>query len=243
MAIKLPTKKRKPITLNPKVTVMYSKPKVGKSSAVSKLEDNLILDLEGSCNHLEGFIMNINNLADLREIGREIVKQEYPYKYITVDTITKLEEMSLGLAAQLYKATPMGRSWTGTDVATLPNGAGFKYWRDAFFKVLNEIQNWAPHIILIAHLKDKLIGKKGEEINAMDLELMGKSKFLVAANADAIGYLYRKDNQCIINFNANNDNIVVGARPPHLRNKEVILSEMGENGELTTYWNKIFKPE
>ena len=63
-------------------------------------------------------------------------------------------------------------------------------------------------------------------------------KRIITSQSDAIGYLYRKGNQNILSF-ATNDSIVCGARPDHLRNKEVIISEMTDNG-LVTSWDKVY---
>ena len=51
--------------------------------------------------------------------------------------------------------------------------------------------------------------------------------------------MYRKGNQTIINFN-NNDGVTCGARPDHLRNQQVVVSEMDEKGKINTNWSKIY---
>jgi hypothetical protein len=73
-----------------------------------------------------------------------------------------------------------------------------------------------------------------------NIDLTGKIKSLICANADAIGYMFRKGNQTVINFK-NNDNVTCGARPDHLRNEEIVVSEMNDKGEIKTHWNKIYK--
>jgi hypothetical protein len=51
--------------------------------------------------------------------------------------------------------------------------------------------------------------------------------------------LYRKGNKNILSFKTNDD-IACGARPEHLRNEEIVIAEVDENGEYKTYWNKVF---
>lgn len=46
MAIVLPTSKIQPTETEPRVLVIFSKPKSGKSTALSLLDNNLILDTE-----------------------------------------------------------------------------------------------------------------------------------------------------------------------------------------------------
>ena len=134
----------------------------------------------------------------------------------------------------------MGKNFDGDNVTTLANGAGYLYIRQAFFQVLDFIDTLAPHIILSGHIKDKVVDDKGELVMAANIDLTGKIKSLICANADAIGYMFRKGNQTIINFK-NNDNVTCGARPVHLRDEEIVISDMNEKGEIKTHWNKIYK--
>jgi len=72
----------------------------------------------------------------------------------------------------------------------------------------------------------------------LEMDLSGKLKRVMAAKADAIGYLYRKDNQTFLNFNGGGDTIIE-ARSPHLTNKEFLLVEKSEKG-FTNNWSQIF---
>ncbi|NBP67859.1 MAG: hypothetical protein EBU52_03870, partial [Cytophagia bacterium] len=101
------------------------------------------------------------------------------------------------------------------------------------------LKGLAPHVILVGHIKDTLLEKNGAEFNSLDLDLTGKLKRITTSNADAIGYLYRKGNQNILSFKTS-DEIACGARPDHLRNAEIVLSEIQEDGSVVTHWDKIF---
>jgi len=236
--IVLPTKKVKAERVNPKRIVIYSKPKTGKTTAFAGLDDNLILDLENGAEYVEALKIPINNLQELLDAGKAIKEAGKPYKYITVDTVTALEEMIMPLAIKLYRQTPMGKNYDGDNVTTLPNGAGYLYIRQAFFQVLDFIDNLAPTIILSGHIKDKVVDDKGEMVMAANIDLTGKIKSLICANADAIGYMYRKSNKVILSFKTN-DEVTCGARPEHLRNEEIVISEMNDN-KLEFHWNKVF---
>ena len=132
----------------------------------------------------------------------------------------------------------MGKNFDGDTVVTLPNGAGYLYIRQTFFQVLDFIDTLAPTIILSGHIKDKVVDDKGEMVMSANIDLTGKIKSLICANADAIGYMYRKGNQTILSFKTS-DEVTCGARPEHLRNEEIVISEM-INGTLTTDWSKVF---
>jgi hypothetical protein len=240
--IELPTKKVLATRANPKRLVIYSKPKAGKTSALALLDDCLLLDFEKGSDYVDAMKLKIDSLQTLKEVGAEIVKAGKPYRYIAVDTVTALEELCLGYAKSLYMDTPMGKTFAGDNVLKLPNGAGYLYLREAFFKILDYIETLVPEdgsIILLGHLKDKNIDVAGKEVAAVDLDLTGKIKSLVCAKADAIGLLSRKGNQVILNFKTS-DEITCGARPDHLKNQEIILTE-SIDGNLVASWDKVFK--
>ena len=238
MSIVLPTKKVKAERVNPKRIVIYSKPKTGKTTAYAGLEDNLILDLENGSDYVEALKVKVSNLQELLDTGKAIKAAGNPYKFITIDTVTALEDMIMPLAIKLYRQTPMGKNFDGDTVTTLPNGAGYLYIRQAFFQVLDFIDTLAPTIILSGHIKDKVVDDKGEMVMSANIDLTGKIKSLICANADAIGYMYRKGNETILSFKTT-DEVTCGARPDHLRNQEIVVSEMID-GVIKTSWNKIF---
>ena len=239
MAIVLPTKKIKADRVNPKRLIIYSKPKTGKTSAFAGLENNLLLDLENGADYVDALKVKISSLQELLDAGKAIKEAGKPYTYVTIDTVTALEDMVMPLAIKLYKQTSMGKNYDGDNVLSLPNGAGYLYLRQAFFQVLDFIDTLAPHIILSGHIKDKQVDDKGEMVMAANIDLTGKIKSLICANADAIGYMFRKDNQTILSFKTN-DGVTCGARPEHLRDKEIVISEMNEKGELNIHWDKVY---
>ena len=239
MGIVLPTKKVKADRVNPKRLIVYSKPKTGKTTAFAGLDDNLIIDLENGADYVEAMKVKANNLQELKEVGKAIKDAGYPYQYITIDTVTALEDMVMPLAINLYKQTAMGKNYSGDSVLTLPNGAGYLYVRQAFFQVLDFIDTLAPHIILSGHIKDKVVDDKGEMVMSANIDLTGKIKSLICANADAIGYMFRKGNKTILSFKTSEE-VTCGARPEHLRNEEIVVSEMNDKGELEFHWDKIY---
>ena len=236
--LKLPTKKVEASRINPKRLVLYSKPKTGKTTALANLENNLILDFENGSDYVDALKVKISNLEELKEIGQQIKAANYPYKYISIDTVTMLEDMILPQALKLYQKTPMGKNYND-DVLKLPQGAGYLYLREAFFSVLDYIDTLAPHIILSGHIRDKVVDDTGKLVEASSIDLKGKIRSLICSQSDAVGYVYRKDKQTFISFKSN-DEITCGARPDHLKNQEILLAEEVD-GVYKTYWEKIYK--
>ena len=240
MSIVLPTKKVGVNRINPKRLIIYSKPKTGKTSAFAGLDDNLIIDLESGADYVEALKIKVESLQELLEAGKAIKEAGKPYKYVTIDTVTALEDMVGPLAIKLYKQTSMGKHYDGDNILSLPNGAGYLYLRQAFFQVLDFIDTLAPHIILSGHIKDKQVDDKGEMVLAANIDLTGKIKSLICANADAIGYMYRKGNKTILSFKTSEE-VTCGARPEHLRNQEIVVSEMNDENVLSFHWDQIYK--
>ena len=236
----LPTKKVSATRVNPKRLIVYSKPKTGKTTAFAGLDNNLIIDLENGTDYVDALKIKANNLKELLDIGKQVIAAGKPYKFITIDTVTALEEMVAPLAVKKYRNTPMGKNFDGDNVITLPNGAGYLYIREAFFDILNYVDTLAEHVILSGHIKDKPVDDKGEMVMSANIDLTGKIKSLICANADAIGYMFRKGNNVILSFKTNEET-TCGARPDHLRNAEIVLSEINEKGEVVTHWDEVYK--
>ena len=229
---KLPKNKVGVLRKSPKNMVIYGPPKIGKTTALSQLDNCLIIDLENGSDMVEALKIKVNNLGMLAAVGKEIMKEQKPYKYVAIDTVTRLEEWCETEGKKIYTDTPMGKNFDkdnkGISVLSLPNGAGYLYLRIAFKRWMDRLNLLADHVILVGHLKDKMLDKKGKEVSSKDLDLTGKIKQITCANADAIGYIYREDDKTMISFNSQGD-ITAGSRCDHLKGQEMELD-----------WNKIF---
>lgn len=238
MTMILPTERVPASTKSPTKLLIYSSPKVGKTTLGAMLDNNLVLDFELGAKFVDAMKVEIPNLETLEECLTAIKAAKNPYRYGTVDTTTRLEEMVLPLSLKLYKNTPMGANFKGDNVLTLPNGAGYLYLREAYMKVSNMIDSCFERVIYFGHLKDKVLEKAGKEVSAKDIDLTGKIRNIACANADAIGYLYRDGKKTILSFVTTQD-VICGARPEHLRNKEIVVLEEVD-GKLVSHWDKIY---
>jgi hypothetical protein len=118
-------------------------------------------------------------------------------------------------------------------------GAGYPWLRQAFEDVVKRFKAITPHLILVGHVKDTMLEKNGNTFESLDINLTGKLKIFTTSKSDAIGYLYRKGDKNILSFKTQ-DEVVCGARPEHLRNKEITLSEIAEDGSFQSHWDQIF---
>jgi hypothetical protein len=236
----LPKERIKRDITNPKLFIIYGMAKVGKTVSTAQLEDCLIVDLRKETDHLkEGLWIKVNSIAELEELGKEIINQGKPYKYISIDNIKELELWCEDLGTKLYKASTIGKNFRGANVLDLPNGAGYRWLRIAFNKVIDYVETWAENIILIGHVKEKLLGhSSGIEFSATDLNLSGQLNQIICSRADTIGYMYRKTvgadkgspvEELRISFKARAD-LNCGTRVEHLRGKDILFD-----------WNEIYK--
>lgn len=247
MAITLPTIPTINIDQSPKNLVIIAKPKTGKTSLLAGLPNCLLLDFEDGSGYVRAMRIGINSIEDLTETAIAVDEAGYPYDYVAVDTMTALEDLCVGYAETLYSRSPMGKNWftpeTGGkakygSILALPEGSGYHWLRQAFEKVIGVIEKMAPKMILSGHIKDIFLDKDDNKVAASEIDLTGRLKRIVASRSDSIGYLFRKKNQTILTFKTDGD-VTCGARPEHLSNQEIVVSEkIGD--KLYTYWDKIF---
>ncbi|GEM_PF-576253 len=260
-------KKQETTRINPKKMLLFSHPKAGKTTAISGLKNALIIDLEDGSSFIKAdAIVNILAIAGertklepkevlnhpeglqeclnvLKELVEELKKSSFDY--IVIDTVTALVKIATYLASLMYKASPMGKNYTGHDVVKdLANGAGYEWLRQAYERILSSIEPHAKECAIeIGHVKDASIMKIGGDVSARDLQLPGKLKHILCQNADAVGYLFRKDGvNTIVSFKNDERDLATGARPEHLNNQEFILVQEEPKGsrKFIFNWDKIF---
>lgn len=264
--IKLPTERSVVTNYNPKLLIIGGRPKSGKSSLVAAIDDNLIIDLEDGYRALSVMKVQARSVKDLEEIKEAIIikgkeLRKAPYRFITIDNATRLEEMSLSLANDMYRNTPMGEKWgllkdakgmpirdskTGkfiqdpkADVRLLANGGGYLYLRKAIRHLIDMFKPLCETLILVTHIKDKQIRANNEEMSEMSIDLAGKTGDIVCGEADAIGMVYRSGNKTYISFEGG-DNTIKEARCPHLRGRKILVAESNDNNEVKFDASKLF---
>jgi len=240
MAIELPKGIVKAEHTDPRNLIIFSKPKQGKSRACASLPGALCIDLEnGGYDYIDAVKVKVSTVSELKEVCKAIIDAGRPYKFIVLDTITCLEEMVKPLALKLFQDTPAGSKFTGKDVLTAANGAGYGFLRTAIEMCIDMVAKCAPNIILVCHSKDAAIG--AGELTVKQIDLLGKTGRILASKSDAIGYLYRDDDSnTILSFNTNDKFVECGSRPEHLRNKDIVLGEMQEDGSVEYHWERIY---
>jgi hypothetical protein len=254
---------RKPKSNNPGIQIIYSVPKVGKTTIVSALEDHLVLELEqGGADYVSGRVQEITKPSEFNECLTLIKNSEKQVcTYLVVDTVTKLDEWSEIVGTYNYMNKPQGKKFNreGDDpqgkkilhndrrfetVHEIPQGYGYQHsrlvmtdWYDQLVELIT--LGKVKHIILLAHVKDKLIEtKNGNTVEHIELNLTGKVKSIFSSRVDAIGHLKRIGNECYITYGGD-EKVISGGRCAHLTD-EILISEKGDDGKIITHWDKIY---
>lgn len=259
--IKLPKKKIPAAHLSPSTLIIMSEIKLGKTSLVAGLDNCLLIELEPKrADHVEALKIYANSVDEIAAIGKQIKEEDFPYKYVALDTLTALERICISYAEILYSRKLVGKNWfkknnDGTlapdsgkaiygDILSLPKGAGYKYLKEAVLKVIEMVKKMAPYVIFVGHLQEVGYEKNGVETTCLELDMTGKLRRLIPSMVDSVGYMYRKQpNVNYISFIASSE-VKCGGSAAHIRNKEFPISELitHEDGteEVVTHWDKIY---
>lgn len=244
MSLTLPTKQVPASKFNPKRVVIYGQAKIGKSSMLAQLENNLIIDTEGGTEYMDAMAVQARTVEDLGKIAQAIREKNEEvghnfYKFITIDTATRLEDICLPWAANIYR-TKVDTKWTGTDVRDVAFGAGYRVLYDCLNRILAMFENLCDVFIITCHTYEDVDGKS-DAIQRTSLSLPKQTRKEVERFYDCIGYCYRKDKETHLSF-VGGDNYMKGTRIEHLRDKDIVVAEWDEeNNKLVTHWDRIFK--
>lgn len=197
--------------------------------------------MENGSTYVDALKIKINTLKELKETIKAIKDAGRPYKFITIDTITAVEEMAKPLAIQLYQNSPMfSQKYADVkDVTQLPNGSGWSFLRAGVEMIVDLIAGATDNLIICGHVKDTALAESVEG-SVKDLDLGGKLKRILSAKSDAIGFVHRdEDSNLCIQFGTNGE-VLTGARPAHLANKDIVVAERNEDGTFTSHWERIY---
>lgn len=253
--IVLPTKPQPPSRVNIESLCMYGLPKSGKTTAVSELENCLIVDVENGSAFVNGMIVKppegvgpVSKFKWLKELAATIREQGKPYDYVAIDTLSQLDIDAEWVGTWNYMNSIQGKKFnrdangnimkpSDTDyesVLSLANGYGYRYTREAIMDIFDSLKGLGKICtIFICHVADKMIAKKGtsEEVMVKDLALVGKTRDIIPRMVDATANVWNEEGQFMISFKGDNER-VGGVRAKHL---------LGYTGPLD--WNKVFITE
>jgi len=241
-----------PVSTEPKSLIIYSAPKMGKTSIVAQLLNSLIIEHEtNGAAALKARYLEVNNPNDITPLLAQL-KSDKTIDIIVIDTITKWDEWSELVGTYRFMNKPQGKRWNVVDnlkvnhlnpnwqsIHEMGEGYGYRYSREVMSKWYNEAINTGKTIIFLAHIKDKYIeSKSGDVVETIDLNLTGKVKSIYSTKVDAIAHFKRTANKGYLVFEAGGS-AAAGSRYAYLSGS-ILISESDENKIVHTYWDKIF---
>jgi hypothetical protein len=148
--------------------------------------------------------------------------------------------MAKPLALQMWQNSPLYTTkYEVKDITQVPQGAGYSFWRQAIEAIIDLIASATDNIILCGHVKDAALAENVTG-SIKQLDLTGKVSRILSARSDAIGFVHRdEDSNLCINFGQSGE-VLTGARPKHLANKDVIVAERQEDGTFVSHWERIY---
>lgn len=169
--------------LKGKYTLIYSLPKVGKTSLACQFPNNLLLGFEHGWNAISGAkAIDVTKWADFKVILRQLEKPEAKEMYdtITIDTAAiawdKCEEYVCSQNAV-------------QKLSDIPWGAGFAACSKEYENCLRRITQLGYGLVLIAHV-DKRIEKVGDDEIEYISPALNKRAYAIANQiVDIIGYI------------------------------------------------------
>jgi hypothetical protein len=187
----LPTSLIQATEVAPKDLIVYSQPKMGKTTIMAELTKKLngkglIINLEsGGTDYVDGYYVNCYekptdsfNDAILRykAVIKELKENPGVYDYIIIDSLTVLDSWSDIAGTYKYMNTPLGKNFnkdprTGhvfnhndpewKSVTSIGDGNGWRWPRTWFMDQVEILSTLAPYRIWVGHVKDKFIKQDG----------------------------------------------------------------------------------
>jgi hypothetical protein len=148
-------------------------------------------------------------LAVIQELTANIA--DYPYEFIALDTID--------LVIEWVEAFIMKKEGV-TMIKDIPYGGGYSQVRERVMEIIDRLTRLNKKIILIGHRKKTSSSETDtNEFSVATLDISGKLKNFICADADAIGHVYRDEQGTLMVSFKPSDLVEAGARPAHLKAK------------------------
>lgn len=173
-------------SLSGKYILLYSKPKLGKTSFAAQLKRNLFLATEIGYNAIDGITaVPISRWADIKSAVKQLKdpKARELYDTVTIDTIS--------LAADLCEKHICAREGV-TKLNEIPYGQGWKMVAKELQDTLRDITIAGFGLILICHSKEKassFTDADGNAITSVEPDLSKNIYAVCSAICDLIAYI------------------------------------------------------
>jgi hypothetical protein len=188
MPVKLPTQRSQPTTeLGQQTILLYSQPKLGKSTFASQFPDAVFFECEPGLNHLDVYKVPTYTWDDLLSACKQIADGKHPFKTIVVDTVDNAFKFCSEHVCAKHNIEYEG---------DMGHGKGWALVKNEWHRVLTRLASLPYGLVLISHAQDKVIETRTGEYTKTQPSLPDRARNVVIGLVDIILYgdaVTRKD--------------------------------------------------
>ena len=173
-------KSQKETSLDRQITLVYGRPKIGKSTFCSCFNQAIFLATEPGLNHLEVFKTNITSWKQFMATCKELKEGNHKFKTIIIDTIDRLIPL-----CQEYYEKELGVEYIGD----VPHGKGWSIVTSELGRVLTKLASLPYGLVLVSHSKQEEIETKTKKYNRFTIDIGGKNQNVILYMMDIILFM------------------------------------------------------
>lgn len=202
--------------------IVFGPPKVGKTTFAASFPNSLVVECEpGGAKYVKGRILNVKNLAELREAWA-IVKANPGYcETVVIDSI---DQVAAWIEAEICQE--MGLKNILDSKKGEKHGAQWGEYLDRILSLLSAWKMLGKRVVYLAHVKKAEMDGNALVINPKTINLYGQTAARVISIVENIGHMYAREDSNgvsrILSF-APGVAIEAGARHPALANKLITI--------------------
>ncbi len=178
MSVALPIEPTKPVTALGRQTILiYSAPKLGKSSMAARFPGAVFFECEPGLNHLEVFRVPTYRWEDFLDACKLIAKGDHPFQTVVIDTVDNAFKM-----CSEYVCAKHGIEYEGD----MGHGKGWALVKNEWHRVLTRLASLPYGLVLISHAMDKTIETRTGEYTKTQPSLPDRARNVVLGLVDII---------------------------------------------------------
>ena len=180
MPVTLPTQRSQPTTeLGQQTVLLYSAPKLGKSTFASRFPDAVFLECEPGLNHLDVFKVPTYTWDDFLAACKLIAEGNHSFKTIVVDTVDNAFKFCSEHVCARHNIEYEG---------DMGHGKGWALVKNEWHRVLTRLASLPYGLVLISHAQDKTIETRTGEYTKTQPSLPDRARNVVLGLVDIILY-------------------------------------------------------
>ncbi len=180
MTLTLPTQRTKPITeLDQQTILLYSAPKLGKSTFASRFPEAIFFECEPGLSHLEVFKVPTYTWDDFLAACKLVAQGNHPFKTIVIDTVDNAFKFCSEHVCGKHNIEYEG---------DMGHGKGWALVKNEWHRVLTRLASLPYGLILISHAQDKTVETRTGEYTKTQPSLPDRARHVVLGLVDMILY-------------------------------------------------------